>query len=139
MKTIVFTVFAGLGWFGAAWSSGLWDQKDGFLWGLLASVLFDVSVSSISGSSKQAWDDLTKGKFANSVFRVVLNMVFAAVATFAGYNVLLLGWHHWWSGFWASVLLGFPGLVIGILVVFISIIHFLLAIVPKRFWEKYVK
>ena len=38
MKTIVFTVFAGLGWFGAAWSSGLWDQKDGFLWGLLASV-----------------------------------------------------------------------------------------------------
>ena len=68
MKTIVFTVFAGLGWFGAAWSSGLWDQKDGFLWGLLASVLFDVSVSCISGSSKQAWNDLTKGESANSVF-----------------------------------------------------------------------
>ena len=66
-------------------------------------------------------------------------MSFAAVAMFAGYNVLLLGWYHWWTGFWASVLFGFPGLVIGILVVFISIIHFVLSIVPKRFGGKYVK
>ena len=139
MKVIVFSIFAILGWLGAAWSSGLWDGKEGFLWGLLASGLFDFSVSLISGSSKQAWDDLTKNNSAKGALGTVLNMAFAAVAAFAGYNVLLLGWHHWWTGFWASTLLGLPGLVIGILAVVVSIIHFLLSIVPRKFWGKYVK
>ena len=139
IKTIVYAVFAGLGWLVAAWSSGLWDEKEGFLWGLLASGLFDAAVSFVSGASRVAWDDLTKGGSANGILGRVLNIAFAIVAVFLGYNVLMLGWHHWWTGFWASALLGVAGLGVGIFVVVVSIAHLLLAIVPKRFWGKYVK
>lgn len=139
MKPIILMIFSVLGWLGAAWSSGLWDEKEGFLWGLLASVIFDFAASFFSGSSKMAWDDLTKGNSANGALGKVLNIAFAAVTAFAGYKVLMLGWHHWWTGFWATALLGAPGLFVGGIVVIVSILHFLLAIVPKRFWEKHVK
>lgn len=139
MKTIVCAVFAALGWYGATWSSGLWDGKDGFLWGLLSSGLFDFSVSIISGSSQQAWEGLTKGASSGGALRTGLNVAFAVLTAWVGYSVLMLGWHHWWTGFWASLLLGAPGLGVGAVVIFVSVMHFLLSIFPKSLWGKYVK
>ena len=139
IKLIVYGVVMAAAYCGACYASDLWMGKSGFWWGVAAAVLFDFCISLISGASKNAWDSLVKEASSASIGGKLFNMLCAGVSAYVGYHILLVGWFHWWTGFWASMLLGLPGLCMGGIVLFVAVVQALLAIIPRKFWVKLVK
>jgi hypothetical protein len=138
-KLIGYGIFLGLGYWGTLYAADLWIAKNGFWWGLGISILFGFCSAIVSGASEQAFRTLTKEGKVSGFISKIISLIFACGAFYVGYNILLIGWSIWWTGFWASILIGIPGLLIGGFMLLLSPIHFLLTLLPRSWWVKFVK
>ena len=136
---IVGIVFVLIAYCGVCSGYDLWVDKSGFLWGLFASMIFDFCISAISGVTKVVWHSLTKGGSSSSIGGKVLNILYAGIAAYGGYHILLMGWSCWWTGFWASLLFGLPGLFTGGMMLISAVGQVILSLAPRESWAKYVK
>ena len=118
--------------------SGMWLDKSGFLWGAVSVFLFNFGVGLVSGSVGGVWKQIVAGGTDGLVARLIV-LLFALMAGYVGYRLLMTGWSHWWTGFWASVFLGLEGMVVGTITCFIALCELLMAVVPRSTWGKYVK
>ena len=84
----------------------MWDTHNGILWGALAALIVNIGVGFLQTSVRYQWRERAAGG-------VVMRCVAASVSAYCGYYVLVIGWHHWWTGFWSSLWVGLVGLVVG--------------------------
>ena len=135
----LYGIFLGLGYWGTLYAADLWIAKNGFWWGLGISILFDFCSGIASGAFRLAFCALTKEGNVSGFICKIISLIFACGSFYVGYNILLIGWSIWWTGFWASLLIGIPGLVIGGVILLGSPLHCLLTLLPRSWWMKFVK
>lgn len=84
----------------------MWDTHNGILWGALAALIVNIGVGFLQTSVRYQWRERAAGG-------VVMRCVAASVSAYCGYYVLVIGWHHLWTGFWSGLFIGLVGLFVG--------------------------
>lgn len=119
-------------------ASGMWLDKSGFLWGVLTIFLFNTGVGLVSGAVRGVWNQLVAGG-ADALVAKLIVLLFALMAGYVGYRLLMTGWSHWWTGFCASVFLGLEGMVVGTVTCFAALCELFMAVLPRSVWGNLVK
>lgn len=92
----------------------LWETHTGFLWGLLAVFVFNLSFGVLQASVRLQWREWVVESRSRNILMRCLNVFIALVLLYCGYYVLVIGWGYWWTGICVSIFIGLGALMIGV-------------------------